>query len=256
MTSLIILLVAVAVVATAVSFLTSLNIKTGFSLYLALTVMALLVDNYVVTPAYNIVKVDWSIEANSNHHASHRKTVLSYLHSEKWNESNLQKVSEEAINTVLKDLRGATKASSQEAYSRLECYLHETFNRYNLHGRAAVRCFGKTLNGSHSDNGNIRMWVSLLVDGTSNLKTVDFKVSLKPSIIEAAITDIGSTLSRWEEEEVILDAYNQKQDKLRQKCLDIWNRPLNENSERFSLRWLHEHCNSKYPSAWTVGDIK
>ena len=253
MTSLIILLIAVAVVASIVSFLTRLSLIKAFALYFILAGVSLSLDNYVLTPCYNIVKVDWNISSNSDFHSSHRKTILSYVESEKWNEfPNLQKITEEAINGVLTDLRSATKASSQEAYNRLECYLNETFNNETFnpsHGWSAVRCFGP-------DNGTIRMWASLLVYGTSNLKTQEFKVSVKPSIIEAAIADVQRTLTRWEEEDRLLDVFNAKQDKLRGKCMAIWDRPMDENSQRYSLQWLHEHCNSKYPSAWTVEDIK
>ena len=76
--------------------------------------------------------------------------------------------------------------------------------------------------------------------------------TFKPSILEAA----KSTLIRWEEEEEELDAYNTKQDKLRGECMAIWDRPVSETGQRFSLKWLHEHCNSKYPSAWSIEDTK
>ena len=257
MTSLITLLIAVAVVAAVVSFLTRATITKMLVMYTLCVMVSLSVDNWIVTPLYNIINVDFVITSNSNFHSTHRKTVLSYVKSGKWNEfPNLQKITEESIDGVLADLRGATKASSREAYSRLECYLHEVFNRYNLHARAAVRCFGSSLNGSKADNPTIAMWTSLLVYGTSNLKTQEFKVSIKPSIIETAIDDVEATLLRWEKEDAILDSYNKKQDKLRKECMDIWNRPMDETSQRFSLKWLHEHCNHKYPSAWSVEDIK
>ena len=232
------------------------SIKAHTGAYTLMILALLVVDNYVLTPCWNIVTVEWAVKNNAEYHAQYRNTVMSYINSPRWNEFGGQRIQSPAVNQLLTDLRGATKESSQEAYNNLVCYMDSIFNRYDYHGRAAVRCFGKTLNGSKADNGTIRMWVSLLVDGTSNLKAEKFQVYVKPSLIEAAIADVESTLSRWEEEGAILDAYNAKQDKLRNQCMGIWNRPMNENSERFSLRWLHEHCNSKYPSAWTVEDIQ
>lgn len=257
MTSLMILLIAVAVVAAAVSFLTRATITKMLVLYTVCVMVGLSVDNWIVTPLYNIINVDFAISSNSNFHSMHRETILSYVKSDKWNEfPHSRKIEEDTINQVLADLRGATKATSEEAYTRLECYLNEVFNRYNLHGRAAVRCFGRTLNGSKQDNGMIRMWTSLLVYGASNLQTEQFQVFVKPSIVEAAIADVESTFARWEEEDKLLDAFNAKQDKRREDCMSIWNRPMTSTSQRFSLQWLHEHCSSKYPVAWTIGDIK
>ena len=59
----------------------------GYSVcYLLMITFLLGVDHYLITPAYNIVAVDWNISSNSNFHSEHRNTILSYVESEKWNE--------------------------------------------------------------------------------------------------------------------------------------------------------------------------
>lgn len=227
----------------------------GYSVcYLLMITFLLGVDHYLITPAYNIVNVDWAVVSNADYHANYRNTVMSYVNSSKWNEFRGQRIQKKAVDQLLSDLRGTTKESSEEVYSKLVCYMDKTFNSYDTHARATVDCFSNTLNGS--DAGLIRMWTSIIVDGTSRIKTMEFKVYVKPSIIQQAMHDVEATLTRWEEEDAALDAYNAKQDELRNRCMDIWNRPMGETSERFSLRWLHEHCNDKHPSAWTVEDIK
>ena len=256
MTSLMILILAVAVVAAVTALLTRTTVLTASALYCTFMVLLVALDHYVITPTYNIIAVDWAVSVNSNHHAEYRNTIYSYVKSSKWNEFKGQVIQKEAIDKVLSDLRGATEETSGEAYDKLVCYLDEIFNHYETHGRASVRCFGRSLNGSANDNGTIRMWTSLLVYGTSNLKTQPFEVHTKPSIIQQAMYDVEATFLRWEKEDAILTSYNKKQDKLRKECMSIWNRPMTSTSQRFSLQWLHEHCSSKYPAAWTIGDIK
>ena len=190
MTSLIIFVLAVAAVAAVTFFLTNMSGRFVIIAYTFVAIVMLLLDYSVITPTYNIITTNLDIEANVQFHSKWNKSIMSYVNSERFDEfPNTRKITRKHIETVLKELRSTDKAQSVEEYSKLNCYLHETMNKYTRHGRATIRCFGKP------DN-HIKMWVSLLITGESQFKQKPkFTVFLKKSILENAYEDISG---RWE----------------------------------------------------------
>ena len=200
MTSLIIFILAVAAVAVATFFLTSMKLRFVMCSYTLIGMLVLLCDYAVFTPTYNVISSNIDIEANVQYHSRWQKSIMSYVNSNKFDEfPNTRKISKAHIKAVLKELRLTTKAESLEEYKKLNCYLHETMNKYNPHGRAAVRCFGSSMNGS--DNGIIKMWVNLLVTGDSQFQEKPkFAVSLKKSILENAWSEISQKWQAFREQ--------------------------------------------------------
>ncbi len=248
MTSLIIFILAVAVVAAVTHRLTSTPARHTLVFWPLFAVFCLLAEDAIVTPVYNTVSVDWQIDAQVRYHATHRGIIEGYMNSPRWDEfPKLRRVQKSVVADVLLQLNGGTKESTIEAYDNLGCYLHRWFNKHESHSDA-VQCFLNDHLGNKVDPGIARMWESILINGTSSLKEVPFSVKLKPSILESAHAD-------WEdfwEKRAELAAYNEGQVKKQDACLATWNSSSNESS----LKGLHYYCTEeKYPTYHTYNQM-